>query len=97
MEFVIRKTKLPKAYKEVEYIGADGTQFINTGIPGSNIKRFVVKGYCRARDDTNAQLIGGQGNDTSAYCFYGARMKNGIAAFQSRSNAVTSAAVPASR
>ena len=53
---------LPSGFTQVEYLQSSGTQYINTGINGQDITRFVIKGTCAPNADKNTQLIGGTSN-----------------------------------
>lgn len=56
---------------EVEYLQVSGTQYIDTGINGQSVTRFVVKGYCYTDNGNNTQLLGGTAQ--GAGTFFGAR------------------------
>lgn len=56
---------------EIEYLQASGTQYIDTGINGQAVTRFVVNGYCYANNGNNTQLLGGTAQ--GAGTFFGAR------------------------
>ena len=56
---------------EIEYLQSSGTQYIDTGINGRSVTRFVVKGYCYRNDLNNSQLLGG--SEQGASTFFGAR------------------------
>lgn len=60
---------------EVEYLQSSGTQYINTGINGQSVTRFIVKGYCYPDGGNNTQLLGGTAQ--GAGTFFGARVNNG--------------------
>lgn len=67
---------LPVGYTQVEYIESTGTQLIDTGINGTQITRFVVKGTCAPTSGgNNSQLLGG--TNSSAYTFFGCRVTVG--------------------
>ena len=57
---------------EIEYIQTTGTQYIDTGINGQSVTRFVVKGYCNVNGSNNTQLLGG--TEQGASTFFGARV-----------------------
>lgn len=57
---------------EIEYLQSSGTQYIDTGINGQSVTRFVVNGYCNVNGSNNAQLLGG--NEQGASTFFGARV-----------------------
>lgn len=67
---------IPSEYTQLQYIGSTGTQWIDTGINGTQITRFVIKGTCaQTVNSNNSQLLGGTGN--SAFTFFGCRVTNG--------------------
>lgn len=55
----------------IDYIKSTGTQYIDTGINGTEVTRFVVKGTCLPNDKNNSQFLGGI--QFSALTFFGAR------------------------
>ena len=57
----------------LDYIKSTGTQYIDTGIKGTDITRFVVKGTCLPDGQNNSQFLGG--TQSSAYTFFGARYR----------------------
>ena len=59
----------------VEYLESTGTQYIDTGIAGNTITRFIIEGNCqRVSATTNSQFIGGTSN--SPMSFFGAYYNN---------------------
>lgn len=84
---------LPLGYTKVEYIGSNGTQWIDTGVNGTQITRFVVKGTCTGTlSNNNFQLLGGTSN--SAYTFFGCRVTNGVSFWYCRSSSESSLGDP---
>lgn len=61
----------------VEYIESTGTQYIDTGIKGTDVTRFVVKGTCVENSVNNTQLLGG--TSSSSQTFFGNRYTNNVA------------------
>ena len=61
---------LPAGYTELEYIESTGTQYINTGIIGTDVTGFEIKGTVAPNGALNAQLLGG--TDYSFSSFFGA-------------------------
>lgn len=61
----------------VEYIQSTGTQYIDTGIKGTDITRFVIKGTCVENGVNNTQLLGG--TNSSSQTFFGTRYSNNVA------------------
>ena len=57
---------------EIEYLQSSGTQYIDTGINGQSVTRFVIQGYCYVNGSNNTQLLGGTEQSTST--FFGARV-----------------------
>ena len=60
---------------EIEYLQASGTQYINTGINGQSVTRFIVQGVCAPDGRNNTQLLGGTAQ--GAGTFFGARFTGG--------------------
>lgn len=60
---------------EIEYLQSSGTQYIDTGINGQAVTRFIVSGYCYPNSGNNTQLLGG--TEQGASTFFGARVNNG--------------------
>lgn len=71
-----RQSGLPLGYTLLEHIKSTGTQYIDTGINGSQITRFVVKGTCTPNGSSNSQLLGG--TSATASTFFGARVISGV-------------------
>ena len=61
----------------IDYIKSTGIQYIDTGIKGTDVTRFVVKGTCVENGVSNTQLLGG--NNSSAQTFFGNRYSNSTA------------------
>lgn len=61
----------------IDYIESTGRQWIDTGIKGTDVTRFVVKGTCIENGVNNTQLIGG--NNSSSQTFFGNRYTNNVA------------------
>lgn len=61
----------------VEYIQSTGTQYIDTGIKGTDVTRFVIKGTCVENGVNNTQLLGGI--SSSSQTFFGNRYTNNVA------------------
>ena len=57
----------------IEYIESTGTQYIDTGINGTEVTRFVIKGTCLPSGQNNSQFLGG--TQSSSYTFFGARYR----------------------
>jgi len=72
---VRHQSGLPLGYTLLEYIKTTGTQYIDTGINGSQITRFVVKGTCAPKGSSNTQLLGS--TNATATTFFGARVLGG--------------------
>ena len=60
---------------EIEYLQSSGTQYINTGINGQSVTRFVVQGVCAPDGNNNTQLLGGTAQ--GAGTFFGTRVMSG--------------------
>ena len=63
--------------RRIDYIKSTGIQYIDTGIKGTDVTRFVVKGTCVEKGVSNTQLIGG--NNSSSQTFFGNRYSNSVA------------------
>ena len=58
-----KKARLPTEYQEVEWIGATGTQIINTGIvPGTNLFRVQIGFYKETQTTNSMAVVGGYVN-----------------------------------
>ena len=64
-------------FRFIDYIKSTGVQYIDTGIKGTDVTRFVVKGTCVENGVNNTQLLGG--NNSSSQTFFGNRYSNSVA------------------
>ena len=64
-------------FRFIDYIKSTGTQYIDTGINGAEVTRFVIKGTCVENGLNNTQLIGG--NNSSSQTFFGNRFSSSVA------------------
>ena len=60
-ELMMKKKGMPSNYELVDYIQADGTQWINTGVGKDLTHTYRFKGKVNFQDVTNRQLFGAQG------------------------------------